>query len=246
MNAVVREADDAAASPPEQRRRVLDSLPNRRRLTGEQAAARSVLVKRLRIALPALAGVLVLALFFNTRSGGGDEAFLEDFANLEATPEELKMANPRFAGVDDKGHPYDITAEMALQAPGAREIVELVKPRALTTGADARTEVTADKGVFRTEENVLDLSNGVTLSHSVGDATYVFTTPAASVSLREETVHSTSGIEGRSESGTLRADGMRAYNSEGRTVFEGNVSMRIFPSKAKAVQEKPEDDEGNP
>lgn len=246
MNAVVREADEAAVSPPEQRRRVLDSLPNRRRLTGEQAAARSVLIKRLRIALPALAAVLVLALFFNTRSGGGDEAFLEDFANLEATPEELKMANPRFAGVDDKGHPYDITAEMALQAPGAREIVELVKPRALTSGADARTEVTADKGVFKTEENILTLSNGVTLSHSVGETTYVFTTPEATVSIRDETVHSTSGIEGRSESGTLRADGMRAYNSEGRTVFEGNVSMRIFPSKAKTVQEKPEDDEENP
>jgi lipopolysaccharide export system protein LptC len=245
MNAVVREADDVAAGSPERRRRFLDSLPNRRRLTGEQAAARTVLVKRLRIALPALAGVLILALFFNTRSGGGDEAFLEDFANLEATPEELKMANPRFAGVDDKGHPYDITADMALQAPGVREIVELVNPRAVTTGADVRTEVTADKGVLKTEENILDLSNGVTLNHSVGDTTYVFTTPAATVSISDETVHSTSGVEGSSESGTLRADGMRAYNNEGRTVFEGNVSMRIFPSKVKAAEEKREDDEGN-
>lgn len=246
MNAVVRETDDGAAGAPEPRRRILDSLPNRRRLTGEQAAARTLIVRRLRVALPALAGVLILALLFNTKSRDGDEAFLEDFANHEATPEELRMANPRFAGVDDDGHPYDITAEMALQAPGVREIVELVNPRAVTTGVDTRTEVVASKGVFKTDDNILNLSEGVTLNHSVGDETYVFSTPAATVSLHDETVQSTSGVEGHSGSNTLRADGMRAYNSEGRTVFEGNVSMRIFPSKMKISEEPQQDGEGNP
>lgn len=232
MDAVLRDADGGAQGAPDQRRGIADSLQIRRRLTGEQAAARSLLVKRLRIILPAIAVVLVLALVLNTRRGADDDAFLEDFA-LEATPEELRMANPRFAGVDDEGHPYDITADEALQAPGAREIVELVNPRAVTTGADAKTEVTANTGIFKTEENVLDLTNGVTLNHSVGDDVYVFTTPAATVLLRDEMVQSTSGIEGESKAGTLRADTMRAYNNEGRTVFEGNVSMRIYPSKAK-------------
>lgn len=250
MNAVLREADGGAPGAPEQRRRIADSLPIRRRLTGEQAAARSLLVKRLRIILPAVAVALILALFLNTRRGANDDAFLEDFA-LEATPEELRMANPRFAGVDDEGHPYDITADEALQAPGAREIVELVNPRAITTGIDSKTEVTANAGLFKTEENILDLTNGVTLSHSVGDDIYVFRTPAATVLLRDEMVQSTSGIEGEGEAGTLRADTMRAYNNEGRTVFEGNVSMRIYPSKTKipvqlqqeAAETPQEDDE---
>lgn len=233
MAAVIREEKGQAEGASGRRRGILDSLPNRQRLTGEEAARRSLLVKRLRIILPALAVTLVVALFLNTRQGVTDDAFLEDFTDLEATPEELRMANPRFAGVDDKGNPYDITAEAALQTPGVKEIVELVSPRAVTTGTDTKTVVTADKGVFKTKDNILDLTNGVTLNHSVGDNIYVFKTPSATVSLGDETVHSTSGVEGESESGALRADRMRAYNSEGRIVFEGNVSMRIFPDKTQ-------------
>lgn len=236
MGAALTETDEAAAETPGRRRRLLDTLPVRQRLTGEQAAARSLWVKRLRIILPTLAVILILALLVNTNSGNRDDAFLDDFANLEATPEELRMANPRFAGVDDSGNPYDITAQFAVQAPDQREVVDLVRPRALTTGVNARTEITADKGVFKTEEDVLDLTNGVTVNHSVGDEVYVFTTPAATVLIDEETVHSNAGVEGWSRSGILRADRMRAYNNEGRTVFEGNVSMRIFPKKGGLIE----------
>lgn len=244
MDAALTEADGAEGAI-EQRRRLFDSLPIRQRLTGEQAAARSLLIKRLRIALPVVAVVLVLALVLNTNSRKGDEASLEDFTNLDATPKELQMADLQFAGVDDEGHPYDITAEAAMRAPGSREIVQLVKPRAVTTGVDVRTEVTANKGVFKTKENILDLTDGVTLNHSVGDETYVFKTPSARVSIRDETVQSTTGIEGESGSGTLRADRMRAYNGEGRTVFEGNVSMRIFPKKLKSADKPKQQDEGS-
>jgi len=248
MAAVLTEAERETGGAPPQRSRILDTLPNRQRLTGEQAAARSLLIKRLRIALPVLALVLVGALLLNTRSGGDEDAYLDDFANLDATPEELRMANPRFAGVDDKGHSYDITADAALQTPGVKEVVELVQPRAVTTGADTKTVVTANKGVFQTKDNVLDLSDGVTLNHSVGEETYVFTTSAATVSIGDETVQSTTGVEGESGSGTLRADRMRAYNSEGRIVFEGNVSMRIYPDKAKLPEmltnDTPDSEEG--
>ena len=236
MTQAAIENTDSKASAPRERRGVLENLPTRQRLTGDQAAARSQIVRKLRIALPILAMVLIAALLVNTQSGGGDDAFLDDFANLDATPEELRMANPRFAGVDDKGHPYDITADAALQAPGVPELIELVNPRAVTRGVDSDTIVNADKGLFRSEENVLDLSERVTVNHSIGGETYVLRTPAATVSIGEETVQSTTGIEGESESGSLRADTMRAYNGEGRVVFEGNVSMRIFPKKAKFIK----------
>ena len=227
---------DVKGSRPRARRGVLDNLPTRQRLTGDQAAARSQIVRKLRIALPILAVVLIGALLVNTQSGSGDDAFLDDFANLDATPEELRMANPRFAGVDDKGHPYEITAEAALQASGVQDLVDLVNPRAVTRGVDSNTIVSADKGLFRSKENILDLSDSVIVNHSIGGEAYVLKTPAATVSIGEETVQSTTGIEGESESGRLRADTMRAYNSEGRVVFEGNVSMRIFPKKAKFVE----------
>ena len=59
----------------------LESLNFRARTTGQDAAARSRFVRRLRIALPILALVLVASSFFliNTQSNTVDEAFLEDF-----------------------------------------------------------------------------------------------------------------------------------------------------------------------
>lgn len=220
--------NEAPRAIPRQR---LETLPNRQRITGEQAAARSKIVRRLRIALPAIALALVVGLLLNTRTGKVDDAFLEDFKDLSATPEEYRMAKPRFAGVDAKGQPYEITADEAMQASGEREVVELVNPRAVTRGLKEDTVVSAQKGVFRSEASRLELRDEVTLEHRIGGETYVLRTPAATVAIRDETVQTTAGVEGVSQAGTLRADRMRAYNGEGRVVFEGNVRMRIYPSQ---------------
>ena len=227
------EAVNETEAPLTARRARLETLPSRQRTTGEQAARRTALVRRLRIILPALAVALIIGLVLNTRSTGVDEAFLDDFADLQGTPDEYKMANPKFAGIDDRGHPYEITADAALQSQGEKNVVELVKPKAVTRGGEESSVVTAQKGVFRSDSNILDLSDAVTLKHSIGGDTYVLQTPAATVSIGEETVQSIAGVSGEGEAGSLRADRMRAYNGEGRVVFEGNVSMRIFPKKAK-------------
>ncbi len=233
------------SGPPRQKRHgVLDSLPTRQRTTGEKAAARSVLVRRLRVILPLLAMVLVGALLVNTRPDVSDDAFLEDFANLEAKPEELRSTNPRFAGVDDKGFPYEITAETALKAPGELNVAELIKPRALTNGEKDSTTVSADRGFFQIDSKVLELNNGVILEHKIGGETYELRTDTAVITIADETIHTTGAVEGGGAAGTLRADSMRAVNSEGRLIFEGNVSMRIYPEKAKAIEAPAEREEG--
>ena len=211
----------------------LDNLPSAARTTGERAAARSRLVRRLRIALPVLALILILAFFFNTRSNHVDDAFLKDFEQLTATTEDLRMASPRFAGVDDRGRPFEITADAAIQKNENRDLVTLEQPRAVQGDQGDETVVTAEKGVYRSEENILELEDEVTLEHQFGKETYVLRSPSATVSIKDEVVESTAGVGGQSsDGGALRADEMRAYRSEGRVIFEGNVSMRIFPKSA--------------
>ncbi|MEO1136204.1 MAG: LPS export ABC transporter periplasmic protein LptC [Pseudomonadota bacterium] len=219
-------------TPFKPRRRVLESLPTRARTTGDQAAARSRLVRRLRIALPVLALVLVAAFFFNTRSNEVDPAFLEDFKDVSASAEELRMASPRFAGVDNEGKPFEITAEAAQQNTSIKDLVALEHPRAVQGDNDDTTVVTADKGLYRSDTNILELTEDVTLTHDVGADKYVFRSPAATVSIKEEIVTSDAGVGGEGDDGsTLQADRMKAYNAEGRVVFEGNVRMRIYPKK---------------
>lgn len=243
MSAVDGNHDEGkpARGQPLRGRKVLESLPARSRTTGEQALARSRLVRRLRVALPILALVLVAAFFFNTQSNGVDEAFLDDFKDMSAAADELKMANPRFAGIDDEGKPFEITAEAAKQVPGSTNVVELDLPRAVQGDGDEQTVVTAEKGLYESETNMLELTEGVTLSHDIGPDVYVLRAPAATVSIKEEIVTSNAGVGGDgSDGGRLEADTMKAYNAEGRVVFEGNVYMRIYPksSQAESTQAK--------
>jgi len=223
---------------------VLDSLPTHVRTTGEQAIARSRMVKRLRLALPIFALILIAAFIFNTGSRTVDPTFLEDFQQVQASTDELRMANPRFAGIDGQGRPFEITADAAKQNPGNRDVVELDMPRAIQGRAGEETLVTADKGVYRTEANILELSNSVRLEHEIGADIYVLRSPEATVSIKDEVVTSNAGILGASQDGgSLKADHMKAYKADGRVVFEGNVSMRIFP---KSAEKKIENDTGPP
>ncbi len=225
-------------------RRILDSLPMHARTTGNQAAARSRLVRRLRIALPVLALVLVAAFFFNTRSDQGDDAFLDDFKTITATAEELRMASPRFSGIDNRGRPFEITANAAIQNPGVKDVVQLEQPKAVQGEAHETNTVTAHSGVYRSEEKILELTDDVTLSHDVGADTYVFRSPAATVSIDDEIVTSDSGVGGEGPNGqAVQADRMKAYNAEGRVVLEGNVRMRIYPKSGDqpaSADDKPE------
>ena len=209
-------------------RRILENLPSQQRTTSEQAIARSKLVRRLRIVLPVLAVVLIAAFFLNTRSNKVDATFLEDFANLEATPEELEMANPRFAGIDEKGQPFEITAAAATRTPNEDEVVSLNNPRAVTQGSREQTVVFANSGFYRSKEKILELEDEVTLEHAIGGDNYVLRTPAATVLIDEDRVESDRGVEGQGPGGnTLSADKMKAYEDEGRIVFEGNVKLKI-------------------
>jgi len=227
------------AKPPN--RRVLDTLPTGTRLTGAQAAARSTMIRRLRIALPIVAFLLIGAFFFNTRSDGVDDAFLKDFKNVEAIPENLSMGNPRFTGIDTRGNPFDITAVEATRNPDQEDYVTLDRPRAVTNGDGKQSIVFADKGGYATETRILKLEDNVTLDHLIGGEKYVLTTPAATVTVEDQLVVSDAGVYGTGPRGTnLKADQMNAYNDEGRVVFKGNVSMRIYPSKEFNTNDAPE------
>ncbi|VAW02517.1 hypothetical protein MNBD_ALPHA05-2549 [hydrothermal vent metagenome] len=232
--------DTAQGQPPPRRKR-LESLPTRARTTGQSAAARSRLIKRLRVALPTLAVILIGAFIFNTQSNQVDDAFLQDFEDIAAATDELRMANPRFAGVDGGGNPFEITALSAKQDPARQDVVELDRPRAIQGAADEKTTVTAQHGVYQSDANILELTDGVRVEHELAAGTFVLRAPGATVQIKDQTVASNAGVGGEGPDGeTLKADRMMVFNAEKRIVFEGNVSMRIYPNSARDLQ-KPED-----
>lgn len=229
--------------PPAKRtnRGALDSLTIRLRTTGEKAAARAVAMRRLRVMLPVAALLLIVAFFFNTRTNVADDAFLDDFADMNATSQNMSSVKPQFSGVDNNGNPYEITADSASQKAEDRDIVELNQPRAVTAGADTKSVVAATAGVFNTDDKKLLLKDGVTFEREIGRDQYVLKSQTATVSIDDQTVVTGSSVAGEGPDGsTLKADRMQANNRDGGVVFEGGVSMRIYPKdKTGAAADKP-------
>ena len=213
------------------RRRVLENLPTGQRTTSADALARSKMVARLRIALPVLAVLLVLVFLMTSQPEKSNDAFLDDFKNLEATPEELVMSSPRFAGVDDDGKPFNITAETATREPDTQERVALTNPRAVTRDDGEETVVTANRGVYQSDARLLTLNEDVVLNHALGADNYVLRANDALVKLGDQKVEHVTGVEGGGPGGnTLRADAMEAYQGNGRVIFKGNVKLKIYQS----------------
>ncbi len=195
----------------------------------------------LRVALPILAVILIATFFFNTRRSGVDDAFLEDFADIDATPQNLRTARPHFTGVDARGNPYEVTAEAALQQANGGKVVDLEAPRAVTSTGERQSVVAAKAGVFDADAKRLDLREGVTFEHKIGATTYVLKTPQATYTIDDRVVVSEAGVAGEGSAGELlKADRMSAGDREGKLVFEGNVSMRIFPRQTEPAGETAE------
>lgn len=230
---------DGPADAGETGRDRLAGLTPRRRLTGEQAAARSRMVRRLRVALPIVA--LALVAFF-LASAGDDGQRNIDLSDLEedgidASAEELRMANPRFSGVDADGAPYDITADTATQARSDEKLINLERPKAVTVGDAKSSTLTARAGAYRSDENTLVLRDDVTYARQAGEDGYVLRTSEATFTVDEERVVSDRPVSGEGPRGsTLRADSLQADNQSGRVVLEGNVRMRIYPKTEKDAE----------
>ena len=189
----------------------------------------------MRIALPAIALVLIGVFIANTGGNADDNFFLDEFADVNATSEELRMAKPHFSGVDDDGTPFDITADAAIQTPGDDKTVKLENPKAVSAADGKRSVISARRGAFDSDQKILNLEDNVLFDHTIGEDGYTLTTPTATFSVDDETITSTEGVAGQGPRGaTLKADKMFADNKTGKVVFEGNVHTTIYPSRERA------------
>lgn len=215
----------------------------RQRTTQEAAERRARRVRQLRIALPALALVLVGVFALSSQLRGIDEEFAAQFSNLDSAEDVLRTESPRFYGSDNDGlGRFELTANSAVQNPDTPDVVTLAAPKAVAASTeDGAVTVTAPRGVYQTKSNILDLTDGVRVAYSSGDDRYVLNTSAARVSLRDKTVNSLGRVEGQGPAGSMEADHMSASKAGDQLVFEGNVRMVLLPS---VLLKKPSSDAG--
>lgn len=182
---------------------------------------RSRLVHFYRKALPALIGLILVALFgwITWRSlvaAGGD---------LGRDGAEVRLTNPRFYGLDGRGRTFVLGAREAARPIGAgSERIRLVAPLLRIEDASGDpVEITATRGVYNEREAVVRLAGDVKVREP--ESGFVFTTQEATVFTRRNLISGTKPINGVGPLGRIDASSYAIINEGERIVFRGDGTL---------------------
>lgn len=200
----------------------------RRRMHSHYARA----IRLLKLVLPTIAAILIgiVAIWPQIRSGQNELPL----AAAEVSAEEIQnlaMINARFMGIDGRNQPFTVTAEMATDvAPDSKQVM-LTAPKADITLKDGTwLAVTADTGVFRQEEQTVELEGHVNMFH---DAGYEFETSTAFVDLSQGAAFGFEPIDGQGPFGTIAAEGFQVFDEGERVIFTGKATLTLRPQTGR-------------
>jgi lipopolysaccharide export system protein LptC len=145
---------------------------------------------------------------------------------------ELRMLNPRYAGVDRFNRPYVVTSAIGRQAPNRDDLMSLECPRAeMTMHNGALVVVTAATAMYQSQAQLLDLFGDVNLVHENGTR---FVTNAAHVDVAADTAAGNDPVTGHGPSGDITAQGFRVVDRGNTIVFTGKSNLLLKGTKPTA------------
>jgi lipopolysaccharide export system protein LptC len=208
--------------------READLLRDRRRHFALPGGSHDRLVRWLAILLPAGIGAVLAVMVVAPLFPRGEISFLLDRNKVATTEERLRVNNALYRGEDSRGRPFSLTASSAVQQSGKVPVVEMNDLSAKILLKDGPAELTAGKGRFDVDRNVVTVPGSIDLHAADG---YRLTTSNITVDLRQQTFSGTGGVSGAVPTGTFQA-GRMDVDLENRTVvLSGRARLQMRPGK---------------
>lgn len=217
--------DPASAAPPPPvlvSRRMIEPSRARRTPTTGEMTRRRIMLAVVRRALPVAACLLLAAIVLWPELNRTEERVRVQI-NLAAqvSPESMRVAQPRYRGLDEQGRPYNVTADAAIQAGASQNILDLTNPRAdQFLGEDAWVMLESRTGRFNRADNRLDLAGDVTLWHDNGTR---MQTGQALVRMNAGYAEGNAPVAAQGPFGTLTSEGFRIIDRGQVVVFTGRA-----------------------
>jgi lipopolysaccharide export system protein LptC len=207
----------------------------RLRLGSDRYSRRVALLKR---ALPAIGAALLLMVAAWPRLTPLFDSVRHSFAAIDLREaRELKMIDPRYAGVDRLNRPYVVTAAVGRQTPSRGDLLSLERPRAVMIAhGGAKVELTAATGVYQSQAQLLDLFDDVTLTHQNGTR---FVTERAHADFADNTAEGHDPIAGHGPSGDIWGQGFRVVDKGDTIIFTGRSHLILKGTKPAKQRASP-------
>jgi lipopolysaccharide export system protein LptC len=136
----------------------------------------------------------------------------------------IRMLKPDFQGRDEKGQPYNVTADSAVRDDEDSGRVTLEAPVFTLGSGMQQTHARARHGVYRDDTRILNLTSDV---HLDGGEGYHFVTEHAVIDLRKNNVDGEQHIEGYGPLGRIAASSYAVRDGGAHAYFTGQVKARI-------------------
>jgi len=150
---------------------------------------------------------------------------------------ELRMVNPRYAGLDRFNRPYVVTADIGRQVPDRDDVMALERPKAvMTVHGGASVVITAATGIYQSQAQLLDLFEDVNLVHEDGTR---FVTRRAHLNLSDNTAEGHDPVEGHGPSGDIAGEGFRILSKGDTIIFTGQSSLLLKGTKPNGAPAEP-------
>ncbi|MDB5382177.1 MAG: lptC [Rhodospirillales bacterium] len=221
--------DPATPNPPPSvlvARRMIEPSRARRSPTTGEMTRRRITLAVVRRALPIAACLLLAAIVLWPELNRTEEG-LRVQINLAAqvAPEALRVAQPRYRGLDEQNRPYNVTADIATQAGTSQNILDLINPRAdQFLGEGAWVIVESREGRFDRVANRLDLAGDVTLWHDNGTR---MRTEQAMIRMNAGYAEGDAPVAAQGPFGTLTSEGFRIIDRGQVVIFTGRAHTTL-------------------
>lgn len=142
----------------------------------------------------------------------------------------MQVDNALYRGQDARGRPFSITAGEAVQRSSAEGIVRMEDLVAGLLLEDGPARVSAPSGQYDIADEIMAFGGLMQVQAAGG---YWMQASGVSLSLKNQTLVGSSGVEGEVPAGTFRADRLEASLPDRTITLTGNAHMRMVPGKLR-------------
>lgn len=194
-----------------------------------KAGRRTAIVRALRVAFPVgialLLGIYALSIARTAGLVGPDT--LSGIAIRQIRPEDLTMRNPRYEGYNKDGGRYMFTAKSAEHDLALRNVVKLNAISGEIYQANkTRTDITATRGVFDNEKNLLELFEEINVDSQSGLKARL---TRATILTKEDLLTSDEPVIVEFPSGSVRSKRMTLRQKAREATFVDEVAVILTP-----------------
>jgi lipopolysaccharide export system protein LptC len=182
------------------------------------------LMRFLKIALPALVGLLLAYLLLSPLSKEKEVSFLLDKNKVDTARERLKTQKAEYRGLDDKGRAFSIQAAQAVQAKSSEPVIDIGGMAARIQLEEGPATITADKARYNMDTQKVDVLGPILFTAADG---YRLETRNVALDLNRHVAVSGGGVEGEMRLGRFTAGAMTVDLPQRKVVLTGRPRLHI-------------------